>query len=223
MSPIQGRAGALDASMDNPYIRAYRRVPGEAVFRTGASVSSCLGSPTLRDYSVFRKQHRTPRQQEITLRQSRFLSEQNLIRSSQFERGTKIFLLGVTPTVGQLIDHTCAVRTQLPTPHRPLGNSMAVAHAEQAARQSVFHELSTLTANGSYGSLSKDKPDNVVRLMYENFSSLSLFVEGPKKHVKIRQLNKIITDYSVDVIAGCETRTDWRYVNKEESRFANLF
>jgi hypothetical protein len=34
MSPIQGRAGALDASMDNPYIRAYRRVPGEAVFGT---------------------------------------------------------------------------------------------------------------------------------------------------------------------------------------------
>ena len=53
MSPIQGRAGALDASMDNPYIRAYRRVPGEAGFGTGESVSSCLGDPTLRDYSVF--------------------------------------------------------------------------------------------------------------------------------------------------------------------------
>ena len=79
---------------------------------------------------------------------------------------------------------------------------MAVAHAEQAARQSVFHELSTLTANGSYGCLSKDKPDNVVRLMYKNFSSLSLFVEGPKKHVKIRQLNKIITDYSVTSSQG---------------------
>ena len=50
MSPIQGRAGALDASMDNPYIRAYRRVP---VFGTKESVLSCLGSPTLRDYAVF--------------------------------------------------------------------------------------------------------------------------------------------------------------------------
>ena len=135
---------------------------------------SCLGSPTLRDYAVFWKQHRTQRQQEITLRHSRILSEQNLIRSSQFKRGTKIFLLGATPTVGQLIDNMCAVRTQLPTPHRPLGNSMAVAHAEQAARQSVFHELSTLTANGSCGCLSKDKLDNVVPLMYKNFSSLSV-------------------------------------------------
>jgi len=187
MSPIQGRPGALDASMDNPYIRAYRRVPGEAGFGTRKSVSSCLGDPTLRDYSVFRKRHRTPRQQEITLRQSRFLSEQNLIRSSQFERGTNLFLLGATPTVGQLIDHTCAVRLQLPTPCRPLGNSMAAAYAKQVAQQSVYHELSTLTANGSYGCLSKDKLDNVVCLMYENFSSLSLFVEGPKKHVKIRQ------------------------------------
>jgi hypothetical protein len=100
---------------------------------------------------------------------------------------------------------------------------MALAYADHAARQSVSHELSTLTANGSYGCLSEDKPDNVVCLMYENFLSLSLFVEGPKKHVKIRQLNKIITDYSVDVIAGCETRTDWRYIDKEESCFANLF
>ncbi len=106
-------------------------------------------TPLFEDYSVFWKRHQTPRQQEITLQQSRFLSEQNLIRSGQFERGPKIFLLGVTPTVGQLIDHTCAVRTQLPTHCRPLGNSMAVAHAEQAAWQSVFHELSTLTANGS--------------------------------------------------------------------------
>ena len=129
----------------------------------------------------------------------------------------------MTPTVGQLIDHTCAVRLQLPTPCSPSRNSMAVAYAEQAARQSVYHELSTLTANGSDGCLSQVKPDNVVRLMYENFSCLSLFVQGPKKHVKIQQLNKIITDYSVDVIAGCETRTNWRYVNKEESRFTNLF
>ena len=47
MSPIKGHPGALDASMDNPYIRAYRRVPGEAGFGAGESVSSCLGSHTL--------------------------------------------------------------------------------------------------------------------------------------------------------------------------------
>ena len=47
MSPIQGRAGALDASMDNPFIRAYRRVPGVAGIGTGVSASSCLGDPTL--------------------------------------------------------------------------------------------------------------------------------------------------------------------------------
>jgi hypothetical protein len=109
MSSIKGRPGALDASMDNPYIRAYRRVPGETGFGTGVSVSPCLGNRTLREYLVFRKRHRTPRQQEITLRQTRFLSEQNLIRSSQFERGTNLFLVEATPTVGQLIDHTCAV------------------------------------------------------------------------------------------------------------------
>ena len=140
MSPIQGRAGALDASMDNPYIRAYRRVPGEAAFRTRASVSSCLGTPTLRDYSVFRKRHRTPRQQEITLQQSRFLSEQNLIRSSQFERGTNLFLVEATPTVGQLIDHTCAVRPQLPTSGCPSGNNMALALCQSSCPAECFSQ-----------------------------------------------------------------------------------
>ncbi len=41
--------------------------------------------------------------------------------------------------------------------------------------------------------------------------------------MKIRQLNKIMSDYSVDVLAGCETRTNWHFVNEEASRFTNLF
>jgi hypothetical protein len=59
--------------------------------------------------------------------------------------------------------------------------------------------------------------------MNENFSSLLLFATGPKKHVKIWQLNKIMSDYCVDVLSGCETRTNWRYVSEESSRFTNLF
>jgi hypothetical protein len=59
--------------------------------------------------------------------------------------------------------------------------------------------------------------------MYENFSSLGLFTEGPAQHKKVRQLNKLMADYGVDVLAGCETWTDWQFIKKEEDRFCNLF
>ncbi len=70
---------------------------------------------------------------------------------------------------------------------------------------------------------SNEKPDNLVQMTYENFSSLSIFVEGCQKQKKIRQLNKLIKDYGVDLLAGCETRADWQFVTNEEDRFCNLF
>jgi hypothetical protein len=59
--------------------------------------------------------------------------------------------------------------------------------------------------------------------MYENFSSLSVFATGHRKHKKIQQINKLASDYGVDLITGCETWTDWRFVTNEESKFPNLF
>jgi hypothetical protein len=50
-----------------------------------------------------------------------------------------------------------------------------------------------------------------------------MFAEGALRHKKIRHLNRIMRDYGGDLLAGCETRTDWRFVTKEEDRFANLF
>jgi hypothetical protein len=144
-------------------------------------------------------------------------------RALQFERGTNEFLRSATPTVGQLIDYTCSVferPTALSNPHRI---SIAVSRAEAAAQQSVEQEHCSQVSNSNYGALDTIKPDDSIRIMYENFSSLSLFSEGPRRHIKLRQLNRLITEYSVDVISGCETRTDWRYVDKEDSRFQNIF
>jgi hypothetical protein len=59
--------------------------------------------------------------------------------------------------------------------------------------------------------------------MYENFSSLSVFSTRAMRHKKIRQINKLMTDYGVDILAGCETRTDWQFVESEEDRYCNLF
>ncbi len=129
-----------------------------------------------------------------------------------------------TPRVGQLTSHTLLVKNSIAqTFSYPPSNFVKEACVEQAAWQSIYQEYSTMTTKGAYGFLSCDKPDNVVCMMYKNFSSLLLFAKGPKKHVKICHLNKLLTDFGIDVIAGCETRTDWHFVTKEESRFANLF
>ncbi len=48
-------------------------------------------------------------------------------------------------------------------------------------------------------------------------------MEGPAQHKKVRQLNKLMADYGVDVLASCETQADWQFVKKEEDRFCNLF
>jgi hypothetical protein len=42
-----------------------------------------------------------------------------------------------------------------------------------------------MEANGIYGQISCGKPDNVVRVMYENFLSLGLLVKGGMCHKKI--------------------------------------
>ncbi len=42
-------------------------------------------------------------------------------------------------------------------------------------------------------------------------------------HKKIRQINKLMSDYGVDILAGCETRTDFRFVMEEDNKFCNLF
>jgi hypothetical protein len=48
-------------------------------------------------------------------------------------------------------------------------------------------------------------------------------MEGPSQHRKVRQLNKLMSDYGIDVLTCCKTRTDWQFVTNEEDRFCNLF
>ena len=76
---------------------------------------------------------------------------------------------------------------------------------------------------GKYGCIEHNNPNDVVQVMHKNFSSLGLFTEGPAWHKKVRQLNKLMADYGVDVLASCETQADWQFVKKEEDRFCNLF
>ena len=59
--------------------------------------------------------------------------------------------------------------------------------------------------------------------MFEKFSSLCLFVQGKEKGRKIRQINKLMKEYNVDVMAGCKTRVDWRFTEPTMNGFDCLF
>ena len=50
-----------------------------------------------------------------------------------------------------------------------------------------------------------------------------MFAEGALCHKKIRQLNKLMRDYGNNLLDGCETKTDWRFITKEEDWFGYLF
>jgi hypothetical protein len=147
----------------------------------------------------------------------------SLARSCSLRTGAAIFVSGMTPTVGDLVEFSstwgaCTARIK-----RPTTNSVTTAWANLVAQALVHCKYATMEATGVYGRVSCDKPDDVVRIMYENFSSLSIFTPGPAHNKKVRQLNKLMSYYSMDLLAGCETRTDWRFVSSKEDRFCNLF
>ena len=50
-----------------------------------------------------------------------------------------------------------------------------------------------------------------------------MFVEGALCHKKIQQLNKLLRNYGGNLLPGCETRTEWRFITKEDDQFGNLF
>jgi hypothetical protein len=147
-----------------------------------------------------------------------------LERARRLEIGASEFLLHVAPTVGQLVDYKqntykCVVQAMACHP----GNWVKVAHVQNAARTLVWQDYASSEAKGSYGRILSNKPNNVVRMMYKNFSSLSIFADGPHKHMKIHQVNKLASDYGIDLLSRCETKTDWHFVTNEESKYCNIF
>ena len=131
----------------------------------------------------------------------------------------------MSPTVEALIEHTqrCHQPPHRASMVRSVVETVSNPTIGRVARESVRREHAAGMATGAYGRIDPAKPNDVIRFMYENFSSLSLFLEGNLRHKKVRQINKLMSDYHIDILAGCETRTDWRFVKREEDKFHNLF
>jgi hypothetical protein len=214
-----GHTAYMGGSGGNLYTRAFWRELGSRGITStahgnvvGATGNSVTCTRALTDFHLNKR-----------LQAQHFASAASLARSRSLITGAAIFVAGMTPTVGNLVKFSstwgaCTARIKCPTT-----KSVTTGWANLVAQASVHREYAATEATGVYSRMSCDKPDDVVRIMYENFSSLSIFTLGPARHKKVRQLNKLISDYSVDLLAGCKTRTDWHFVSSKEDRFCNLF
>ena len=160
----------------NPYMRAYRRKGTPAMEREASEA---------RRQPVVRHTHNGTAAARIW-RVKSYATEQALARSDGFEQSAvAAFMTLAMPTVGDLVDHlnpTAGLQgcTRL-TSNRKF-SSLVLSRTNIGARVTVQQELRALDSGGVYGQISREKPDDVVCLMFENFLSLSLFVKGVLHH-----------------------------------------
>jgi hypothetical protein len=204
-----GRTGDTGTGATNPYTRAFQRELGSGGISTGGVVGA---SDRVLRHSVI---HKWTTKGSRLQRLRRHASAEALAHGNALSTGLAAFAARSTPTIGDLIDHTQNRYTGLKG--QALGTNLE-------ARTSVQQDYATKKGSRVYGGILQDKPDNVVRLMYEKNSSLGMFALGPSRHKKVRQLNKLIQEYGVNLLAGCETRTDWHFmIADKEDGFCNLF
>jgi hypothetical protein len=176
MSPTKHTA-ATGSSMENPYTCAYQRDLGTAGISDEGDRHRRSMDTVSHGYPVVPVRHLTPRQQQKLHRARLYASAQNLERLRQFGVGSMDFLLQATPTVGQLLEYTvssnncpCAMaRSTLAQATWPRWHTFDKQHGLLSITSILQSERVEHTDN-----CSTKKSDNVIWMMYENFSSLSL-------------------------------------------------
>ena len=68
----------------------------------------------------------------------------------------------------------------------------------------IQREVVELSKSGQYGHAPREKPEDAFRLMYENWNSLGIFT-GDRK---VSLIDRLVTEYDVNAIAGCESQCD---------------
>ena len=169
-------AGNDSGGVVNPYIRAYKAgAPGAGTIRRGKIDGP---SPGILGLPVVRVRKLTDHQLRKRIRASQHASAGSLGHSRSLDIGAAAFKATIAPTVGDLLAHSQRDYTHLstfPRSHTIPSCLLTVARATPGARTLVSKEHTELANRGEYGRVPRDKPDDVVQLIYENFSSLCIF------------------------------------------------
>jgi hypothetical protein len=219
MSPPASTANT--GSSDNHFTRAFRWEDNVCHSRPTSYPTSLPPG-----HHVNRPRVRMARQLDSICRAQLHGSHRQLEQCQAFNQGASTFMATMLPTTQDLIEHTQqrhkGLSRRSATP--PLkATALEISLATRAAWELVRREHKATERSGVYGRVALKKPDDAIRVMYENFSSLSLFATGTGWHKKIQQIDKLMGDYGVDILAGCETRTDWRFAASKDNKFHNLF
>jgi hypothetical protein len=174
--------GIKDTRRQNPYLEAFHR-------------PRVITAAKLQQLVQGHQREQGARQREQLLRSQQYPLA--IDPPCLFEQATDQFLDSISPTVSDLINHTNRTHTSLTRSRTQTNNihlSLDLARAEQVAQQGVWSVLSNLLTVGKYRQLEKVRSNNTIRIMFENFSSLCLFVQGKEKGRKIRQINKLMKE-----------------------------
>ena len=125
-------------------------------------------------------------------------------------QGWKTFCKKITPTHNKL----CSTALLNDTKHH-LGLSQHITperiDVEQTMEERELYLMEEYLRGGGKGYISEHKDHGWVQIRFENFNSLGIFGRG----WKLDQLNTYIRLLHIDVIAGCETQTDWSYLPRK--------
>ena len=170
----------------NPYIRAYKvGAPGVGTTRQGK-----IGGPSpgiLRLHVVWVRKL-TDHQLRKQICVGQHASAVSLGHSRSLDIGAAAFEATIAPMVGDLLAHSQRDYTHPSTflsSHTIPPCLLTVACTTPGACASVSKEHAELANRGEYVQVPRDTLDNVVRLIYENFSSLCMFAEAALCHKKI--------------------------------------
>ena len=165
-------------SAGNPYTNAYRR-------ELGSTGISALGGGNVMVEEMRRPAtlvgKRSHWQQRKLYRARRYASDLALERQRKLNLGAAHFLSDATPTVGELIGCTQKVHSSTARRYQnrtTTAKGVEMARLNQRADCAVRVELTAINSGRECGRIFTVKPDNVIRMIYENFSSLGLFAEG---------------------------------------------
>ena len=165
-------------------------------------------------------QRRIPRQQRAGRFQAVQAATSVQEQFRQFDRGSKTFQKRMRATDGELFDYVNREHgTRAQSSRSQFGQAaFELLQRERQATQDAIRHANALMKEEQYGRVPTAKPDDCYRLMYENWNSLGIFT-GKKK---IEKIDRLMRQYGVDTLAGCETQCDWRQADYD-SQFKNLF
>ena len=93
---------------------------------------------------------------------------------------------------------------------------------QRKAATKLKNNLVSLRCKETCGKVEEDKPEEVIRILFENANSLGLFTICEARGRKLRQMRYLLNKWNLNMAHFTETQVDWRNAEKGH-QIDNLF